>query len=94
MQGLLRCAPRPRPTACGDGGFAASLSRKRGPLELQECSDHANGPINYWVIHKSTVARLCSLIYWLSPLVNLKVLRIEKKLVANLILIEVLICGE
>ena len=34
MQGLLRCAPRPRPTACGDGGFAASLSRKRGPLEI------------------------------------------------------------
>ena len=74
MQGLLRCAPRPRPTACGDGGFAASLSRKRGPIELQECSDHANGPILFCVIliHKSTVARLGSLIYWLSPFNQLK----------------------
>ena len=50
MQGLLRYAPRPRPTACGDGGFAASLSRKRGPLQLQECSDHENEPIKYCFI--------------------------------------------
>ena len=39
--GLLRFAPRPRPTACGDGGFAASLSRKKGPLEIHECLDQA-----------------------------------------------------
>ena len=77
MKGLLRCAPRPRPTACGNGGFAASLSRKRGPIEIHGVFRSGDPKI---LINNTTdtivyyrKAKLWSFISFLSPCVNIKI---------------------
>lgn len=47
-------APLPRPSACGDGGFTASLSRKRRNVELQEYSDQATVKLIFYLTEPIT----------------------------------------